>query len=108
MQGQYTLEENLHELIYAIRNNSGEIDEDDIESLLACVEGENDGYSWHWIVKLKDGAYGYLTGGCDYTGWDCQSSLDHFKSDDLEECLEKVPEIDGDNRDSRKMMREQI
>ena len=46
---------------------------EDIEHLLACIPGENDGFNWHWIVRLKNGKYGYVTAWCDYTGWDCQS-----------------------------------
>lgn len=46
---------------------------DDIYGVLAVVEGFNDGEPWHWIIKLKTGEDFYLTGGCDYTGWDCQS-----------------------------------
>lgn len=48
----------------------------DVERVLAVVEGENDGPDWHWVVQLKDGRFAYLQGGCDYTGWDCQSSAD--------------------------------
>ncbi len=40
------------------------------------ISGENDGPSWHWICRLKEGGYIYAHGGCDYTGWDCQSSAD--------------------------------
>lgn len=48
----------------------------DIEKVLAVYEGENDGEDWSWILKLKDGRIALLVGGCDYTGWDCQSSAD--------------------------------
>lgn len=47
---------------------------DDIEVVLAVWEGENDGDDWRWILQLKDGRFVFLQGGCDYTGWDCQSS----------------------------------
>lgn len=47
----------------------------DIAYVWAVVEGENDGPAWHWIVRLQDGSAWYLTGSCDYTGWDCQSWL---------------------------------
>lgn len=50
---------------------------DDIERVFGVVEGENDGPSWHWILSMKDGRFIYLTGGCDYTGWDCQSGASH-------------------------------
>jgi hypothetical protein len=46
---------------------------DDIERVLAVWEGENDGDDWRWVLLLKDGRYAFLQGGCDYTGWDCQS-----------------------------------
>jgi hypothetical protein len=53
----------------------------DIEKVLAVVEGESDGADWHWILKLKAPVnkmrYVYLVGGCDYTGWDCQSWATH-------------------------------
>lgn len=46
---------------------------EDIENVLAVWEGHNDGDDWRWILKLKDGRFVFLQGGCDYTGWDCQS-----------------------------------
>jgi len=42
----------------------------DIERVLAVVDGEHDESAWHWIIKLVDGRYVYMTGSCDYTGWD--------------------------------------
>ncbi len=50
---------------------------EDVNKVLAIIEGENDGPDWHWILLLNDGRYIYLRGGCDYTGWDCQSSAAH-------------------------------
>lgn len=48
---------------------------DDVADILAVVEGENDEGHWHWLLRLKEPPlrYVYLVGGCDYTGWDCQS-----------------------------------
>lgn len=43
----------------------------EVVDILAAIFGENDGPSWHYILKLKKG-YAYLTGWCDYTGWGCQ------------------------------------
>ena len=43
---------------------------DEIVSMLARVQGENDEYNWHWVVSLRDGRLGYVSAGCDYTGWD--------------------------------------
>lgn len=48
----------------------------DIARVLAVWEGENDGDDWRWILLLNDGRYAFLQGGCDYTGWDCQSGAD--------------------------------
>lgn len=46
---------------------------DDIASVLAVYEGQNDSTDWRWLIQLKDNQFVYLRGGCDYTGWDCQS-----------------------------------
>lgn len=57
----------------------------DIKQVLAVYEGYNDRDSWHWVLELKEpiksihnkfvviNKYIYLTGWCDYTGWDCRS-----------------------------------
>ena len=44
-----------------------------IATMLAVIEGQNEGEAWHWVCKTKDKKYLYITGWCDYTGWDCQS-----------------------------------
>jgi hypothetical protein len=46
---------------------------EDIAEVLAVWQGENDGDDWRWILRLNDGRFVYLKGGCDYTGWDCRS-----------------------------------
>lgn len=48
----------------------------DIKKVLAVWEGENDGDDWRWVLLLTDDRVVFLTGGCDYTGWDCQSYAD--------------------------------
>jgi len=59
------------DLYSAIEYNPQEgFTEGDILGILAEVPGENDEYDWHWVVKLKDKRYVYVSGGCDYTGWD--------------------------------------
>lgn len=55
---------------YALEYNPQPFNLLDVEKVLAVVEGERDERDWHWIGKLRDGRYFYLTGGCDYTGWD--------------------------------------
>lgn len=51
---------------------------DDIKEVLAVYEGERDGECWRWAIKLNDGMFVLLVGGCDYTGWDCQSHADGY------------------------------
>jgi hypothetical protein len=48
----------------------GEFKMDDVEKVIAVVEGEHDGAAYHWIARLTGDRYVYMTGGCDYTGWD--------------------------------------
>jgi hypothetical protein len=38
-------------------------------------EGENDGDDWISCGQLTNGAYFFYTGGCDYTGFDCQGGM---------------------------------
>lgn len=44
----------------------------DIERVLLQFEGEADERDWLLLCKLKSGGYGYVSAGCDYTGWGCQ------------------------------------
>ena len=79
-------------LASAISNNSAPSER--IESLLPTITGENDGPDWHWIVKLVDGRFAYLTGVCDNTGWDCVSSLHISEEPTLEAVLRQVGEVE--------------
>ena len=45
----------------------------DVKTIIHMEDGENDGSNWIILVKLKNGLYGFLSAGCDYTGWDCQA-----------------------------------
>lgn len=63
----------------------------EIDVIVAEVCGENDGYDWYWILQMKDGTFANASGGCDYSGWGCQSSADFtggFKTP--EEAVEKL------------------
>lgn len=43
---------------------------------VVCIQvGENDARNWIWHVGLNDGSLWTVEGGCDYTGWDCQSDM---------------------------------
>ena len=45
----------------------------DVSNVDTLVVGEKDKSEWVWLVTLKDGRRFKTTGGCDYTGWDCQA-----------------------------------
>lgn len=69
------------ELDYDLRaclqhNPQDGITEETITTVLAVWEGENEGDDWRWVVDLADGRFAFIQGGCDYTGWDCQSDAD--------------------------------
>ena len=85
------------DLKYAIENNGldGDFEETDIKKIIAEVAGENDEYSWYWIVSLNSDKFALLEGGCDYTGWDCQSSLSVI-GDSTKEPLELIARLTDD------------
>lgn len=58
---------------YAFECNGLKNELDNIDMIVAEVCGENDGNDWYWILQMKDGTFANASGGCDYTGWDCQS-----------------------------------
>lgn len=62
-----------YDLSVCLDCNDIEIKPDHISAVLAVWEGENDGDDWRWVVSLHDGRFAFIQGGCDYTGWDCQS-----------------------------------
>lgn len=62
------------------------IDSSDLVDVLLEITGENDEASWHWIVKTTSG-FAYISGGCDYTGWDCQSGAERFDAATQEAAL---------------------
>jgi len=41
----------------------------DVRYVIAEQVGENDGDDWCALVELHGGRFGYVTAGCDYTGW---------------------------------------
>lgn len=47
---------------------------EDVKTIHGQVDGDNDGPDWIVWGELKDGRWFSATGGCDYTGWDCQAS----------------------------------
>ena len=60
---------------------------EDINRVLAVWQGENYGDDWRWILALNSGKFVFLQGGCDYTGWDCQSSASSVIADDIKDII---------------------
>jgi hypothetical protein len=73
MSSCWEIENADYDLCACMKHNALPFAYTDIESILAVWQGENDGDDWRWVVRLKDGRYAFIQGGCDYTGWDCQS-----------------------------------
>lgn len=62
-----------YDLCACLEHNRPGVSIAEIDKVLAVVEGENDGPDWFWVLALTGARFALLTGGCDYTGWDCQS-----------------------------------
>lgn len=67
-----------YDLEAALEYNQTSFKMGDILEVLAEIPGENDGRNWWWILKIRGRGYLLFTGGCDYTGWDCQSSVEEL------------------------------
>jgi hypothetical protein len=50
--------------------------------------GENDGDSWLATGQLTTGAYFFYSGGCDYTGFDCQGGMSLWISNSWENIID--------------------
>ena len=72
------------DLLAACEYNS--LDSSDLVDVLLEITGENDEADWHWIVTTTSG-FAYISGGCDYTGWDCQSGAERFDAANQEAAL---------------------
>ena len=81
------------DLDYAMREHPEARPSSDIVEVLAVIEGANDGPNWHWLLALEHN-FTYITGGCDYTGWGCQSGAEKFEAPTLTECLALVGEAE--------------
>lgn len=82
-------EQCAHDFILACEYNN-ELDflkEKEIINFELIHEGQNDGTNWCWLVTFKQPDYwndietrSYIyIGGCDFSGWDCQSHLDKYE-----------------------------
>lgn len=61
---------------------------DDVARVIAASEGENDGPDWLCVFETRDGRFGFLAAGCDYTGWDCQAGGSTIVADTLEDLIQ--------------------
>jgi hypothetical protein len=110
---KFRIKQNAYEnddLQYALENNPpNEFKPEEITHIVAEVCGENDGCDWWWILKLTNNRFFLLSGGCDYTGWDCQSSIIEygFFSSALK-AAEAVPFKDTYNREIRANLLAQV
>lgn len=62
---------------------------DEVETIIASHDGQNDEEHWEGIFKMKDGKFIFLSAWCDYTGWGCQDGGSFIKKDTLEEVINK-------------------
>lgn len=47
---------------------------EEVAEVIAYSLGEHDAQNWLLVGRLDNGLFFFLDAGCDYTGWDCQSS----------------------------------
>lgn len=88
---KYNKEESDDDIFYAFSNNNLGYLIDEIDSIIAEVCGANDELDWYWVLKMKDDSFMSAQGGCDYTGWDCQSNCSVSERYlDVESCLEDL------------------
>jgi len=79
--------------------------------LWAQIPGEADGPDWYWVVEMrseyKGKKFALVVGGCDYTGWDCQSSAKIFFFDTIEEAAQSAKD-DYYRKDVAKQLLKQL
>jgi len=46
-----------------------ELKMEEIDHVIARLDGQRDEINWEWILALKDGTFAYADAWCDYTGW---------------------------------------
>lgn len=66
-------------------------------SVMFYADGERDGAQWLVIGHLKDGTYGAVRAGCDYTGWGCQEWGDSARSNSYDDLIRWW--LDAEERD---------
>lgn len=62
-------------------------DINEVQEIIALKDGENDEDNWVGVFLMRDGRYLVASGGCDYTGWDCQAHNDLQVAATLEDAI---------------------
>ena len=65
----------------------------DIQDIISAEEGENEGNNWKLIVKLKNEKYGWLSAGCDNSGWGCQAGGKSGIAETFEEAQNEIKKL---------------
>ena len=82
---------------------------DDIVQIIAEVPGENDEFSWWWLLRLTNHKFALVSAWCDFTGWDCQSGVTVEEiRETIADCLDQAPIRDGSRRRIRENLTRQI
>ena len=73
----------------------------DVERVIYTVDGDNDGPDWMGVFALKNGSFGVVHAGCDYTGWGCQEGggADTYETEAV--ALERAIKQEKDNYSNR-------
>ncbi len=74
--------------------NYSDFNREDVAAILAIADGENDDSNWVGVFLLRDGSFGYLSAGCDSTGWGCRASGDSYEGNTLKDVLSQLTESD--------------
>jgi hypothetical protein len=60
---------------------------EDVVEIAHIIDGDPDGENWCCVVRLHDGRWAALEGGCDYTGWDCQADASAAVASSLDDAV---------------------
>lgn len=79
------------EQVFEAQGKHDFLPDDVAECLAATVEyGDCAETTVNAIVRLHDGRFAYVEGGCDTTGWDCQSSAYYTLTQTLQDLYRNV------------------
>lgn len=76
---------------------------EEVAEVIAHSPGEHDAQNWLLVGRLDNGLYFFLDAGCDYTGWDCQSSGTATVSTSLDTLVAFA--LDDEQRDRLELQR---